>query len=91
MHNLYLKKQIYKDGKYLAKVNYGYNGIVTNRIYYVQINSNLVDFYTDNTYTKQIPQSLPIEDIDIINNPTTKDIEEANKNGENARIIYRME
>lgn len=85
-------KENYKiyDGKYLARVNYGGNAIVEDYIYYVKISGNRVDFYTDNTYTKRIPQPLCYDDIDVIENPSPEDIAEADKNGERARLAYKI-
>lgn len=85
-------KENYKiyDGKYLVRVNFGYNAIVTDCIYYAIISGSRVDFYTDGTYTKWIPQSLNYDDINIIENPTLEDIAEADKNGELARLAYKI-
>lgn len=83
------KYKIY-EGKHLARVNYGYNAIVTDYVYYVIISGSRVDFYTDNTYTKKIPQSLPFDDIDVIETPTAEDMAEADKNGESARLAYKL-
>ena len=78
--------KIYK-GNYIAKVNYGYNGIL-NKIYYVSITGERVDFYADNTYSKKIPQSLQYDDVDVIENPTQSDFDEADKNGKIAFQLY---
>ena len=78
------------DGKYLARVNYGYNAISTDCVYYVIISGSRVDFYTDDTYTKWIPQPLNYDDISVIESPTPEDMAEADKNGEHARLAYKL-
>ena len=76
------------DGNCIVRVEHGYNGIVSGRLYHATIDKNSVTFIRGNNSLNTIPQKLGFDDVTIIKNPTEEDVEAADKNSEVAYNLY---